>query len=298
VDNGISSFGSGLVLVGCDFGLEETAVQSNGNAAVHVGMERGFPVGNVLELGTRELDAHAALRGILRMPSQCLLEISVESVDAAMAAERGGANRIELCGELSVGGVTPADSLMVGTRANVQLPIFAMIRPRGGDFVYSDEEFAAMKKSLKLAKQLQVDGVVLGILTADSRIDVERTRELVALASPGPVTFHRAFDECADLRAALEDVIKTGATRLLTSGGKRTAPEALDLLGDLVRLAGERLIVMPGSGLHSGNIREAVAKTGAIEFHAGLSSVVDPAADIGKFEAEVRRMAAALRDCD
>jgi copper homeostasis protein len=228
-----------------------------------------------------------------------LLEISVESVDAARAAERGGADRIELCSNLSVGGVTPADSLMLGTRANVKLPIFAMIRPRAGDFVYSGEDFAAMKKSIKFAKQLQVDGVVLGILTADSRIDVARTRELVALASPGPVTFHRAFDECADLRVALEDVIKTGATRLLTSGGKRTAPEALDLLGDLVRLACERLIVMPGSGLHAGNIREAVRKTGVREFHAGLSSVVtDPAAEIGKFEAEVRRMAESLRDCD
>jgi copper homeostasis protein len=228
-----------------------------------------------------------------------LLEISVESVDAAMAAKRGGADRIELCGDLGVGGVTPAGSLMVGTRANVQLPIFAMIRPRAGDFVYSDEDFAAMKKSIRFAKQLQVEGVVLGILTDDSRIDVARTRELVALASPGPVTFHRAFDECADLRVALEDVAKTGATRLLTSGGKRTAPEALEVLGELVRIAGERLIVMPGSGLHAGNIREAVRKTGAREFHAGLSSIVtDPAADIGKFEAEVRRMAEALRDYD
>jgi copper homeostasis protein len=233
------------------------------------------------------------------MQNKYLLEISVESVNGAMAAERGGAQRIELCGDLSVGGVTPTGSLIVGTRANVQLPIFAMIRPRAGDFVYSDEDFASMKKSIKFAKQLQADGVVLGILTADSRIDVERTRELVALASPGPVTFHRAFDECANLRVALEDVIQTGATRLLTSGGKGTAPEAFDLLGELVRMAGERLIVMPGSGLHAGNIREAVAKTGAREFHAGLSSVVaDPAVNIGKFETEVRKMAEALRDCD
>ena len=231
------------------------------------------------------------------MPREYKLEISVESVGAAMAAERGGANRIEICGDLSVGGVTPAASLMMGTRANVQAPIFAMIRPRAGDFVYSDEEFAAMKQSIRLAKQLQVDGVVLGILTADSRIDVARTRELVRLVSPGPVTFHRAFDECAgDLREALEDVIETGATRLLTSGGKRTAPEALDLIGELVRIAGERLVVMPGSGLHSGNIREAVAKTGAREFHAGLSSVVgDVAGNLGEFEAEVRRLSEALR---
>src|SRR5208282_108034 len=112
-----------------------------------------------------------------------------------------------------------------------------------------------------------------------------RSKELIGLASPTPVTFHRAFDECRDLRKSLEDVIKTGAARLLTSGGKQTAPEALELLGDLVRLAGDRLIVMPGSGLHAGNIQEAVAKTGAREYHAGLSSVVaDPARELDAFE--------------
>jgi copper homeostasis protein len=136
-------------------------------------------------------------------------------------------------------------------------------------------------------------------LKDDGEVDVERSGQLVGLAKPLPVTFHRAFDECVDLRRALEDVIKTGATRLLTSGGKRTAPEALDLLGELVRVAGERLIVMPGSGLHAGNIQEAVQKTGACEFHAGLSSVVaSPAENIGAFEAEVRRMSEALGDCD
>jgi copper homeostasis protein len=230
------------------------------------------------------------------MQSRYILEISVESDLAAMAAERGGADRIEICASLGTGGVTAAGSLMMATRANVKLPIFAMIRPRAGDFVYSDEEFAAMKKSIKSAKQLHVDGVVLGILTADSRIDVARTRELVTLASPTPVTFHRAFDECAELRKSLEDVIKTGATRLLTSGGKRTAPEAFDVLGELVRIAGERLIVMPGSGLHSVNIREAVRKTSAHEYHAGLSSMVaNPASNMDAFEEEVRRLAAALR---
>jgi copper homeostasis protein len=233
------------------------------------------------------------------MQNKYLLEISVESVEAAMAAERGGADRIEICGDLSAGGLTPAGSLMIGTRANVQLPIFAMIRPRAGNFVYSNEEFAAMKKSIKLAKQLQVDGVVLGILKADSRIDARRTRELVTFAAPAPVTFHRAFDACADLQTSLEDVIKTGASRLLTSGGKQTAPEALGVLGELVRVSGERVIVMAGSGLHAGNIREAVERTRAREYHAGLSSVVaNPTANIDAFEEEVRRLAAALRECD
>ena len=233
------------------------------------------------------------------MQNKYLLEISVESDDAAMAAARGGADRIEICGDLKVGGVTPAGSLMVGTRANMRVPIFAMIRPRAGDFVYSEEEFVAMKKSVEHAKQFQLAGVVLGILTADSRIDVARTRELVALAAPAPVTFHRAFDECVDLRKSLEGVIKTGATRLLTSGGKQTAPEALETIGELVRIAGDRLIVMPGSGIHAGNIREVVRKTGAREFHAGLSSVIaSPAGNLAAFEEEVRKLAAALRECN
>jgi copper homeostasis protein len=228
-----------------------------------------------------------------------LLEISVESVEAARAAERGGADRIELCSNLREGGTTPSPELMRAVRGRVVLPIFSMVRPRGGNFYYTDSEFEAMRRDVDAAKEFGMDGVVLGLLRADGLVDIERTRKLAEQATPLPVTFHRAFDECADLRVALEDIIQTGATRLLTSGGRRTAPEALDLLGKLVRIAGERLIVMPGSGLHAGNIREAVRKTGAREVHAGLSSVVaDPAAEIGKFEAEVRRMAEALRDCD
>ncbi len=222
-----------------------------------------------------------------------LLEISVESVDAAMAAERGGANRIELCSSLREGGTTPSLELMRGVRGRVGLPIYSMIRPRGGNFYYTDSEFAAMRRDVDAAKEFGTDGVVLGLLRADGLVDIVRTRELVEQATP----LHRAFDECADLRGALEDVMESGAARLLTSGGKRTAPEALEVLGELVRMAGERLIVMLGSGLHAGNIREVVRKTGAREFHAGLSSVVaDPGADIGKFEAEVRRMEEVLRD--
>jgi copper homeostasis protein len=225
------------------------------------------------------------------------LEISVESVEAAMAAERGGASRIELCGNLREGGTTPSIELMRAVRERVRLPIFSMVRPRGGNFLYDDAEFEAMRRDLDTAKEFRMDGVVLGVLDAKGRVDIARTKELVGRARPLPVTFHRAFDECVDLRRALEDVIRTGAARLLTSGGKRTAPEALGVLGELVRIAGERLIVMPGSGLHAGNIREAVAKIGASEFHAGLSSVVaDAAGNIGAFEVEVRKIANAVRE--
>jgi len=154
-----------------------------------------------------------------------------------------------------------------------------------------------MVRDIDAARELGVNGVVLGLLDAEGEVDIARTSQLVELARPLPVTFHRAFDECADLRKSLEDVIETGASRLLTSGGKQTAPEALGILGELVRIAGQRLIVMPGSGLHAGNVREAVTKTGAREFHAGLSSVVaEPVGNIGVFEVEVRRMADALRE--
>ena len=177
-----------------------------------------------------------------------------------MAAERGGATRIEFCSNARVGGTTPSDELLRIVRKRVSLPIFSMVRPRGGNFFYTEAEFEAMRRDVDAAKEVGMDGVVLGLLGADGQIDVERTKELVERARPLPVTFHRAFDECVDLQRSLEDVIKTGAVRLLTSGGKRTAPEALDALAELVRIAGGRIAVMPGSGLHAGNIREAVAR--------------------------------------
>jgi copper homeostasis protein len=232
----------------------------------------------------------------MSMADPYILEISVESVDAALAAARGGAQRIELCSNTREGGTTPSVELLRVVRERVRVPIFSMIRPRGGNFVYSDGEFAAMRDEIDTAKRMRMDGIVLGLLHADGRVDIERTRRLVERAAPLPVTFHRAFDESGDLRTALEDVIKTGATRLLTSGGKKTAPEALEVLGNLVRLAGNRITVMPGSGLHTGNIREAVRLTGAREYHAGLSSVIpSPAVNAGNFEGEVKELADALR---
>lgn len=233
------------------------------------------------------------------MQSRFLLEISVESVEAAMAAERGGAHRLEFCSNAREGGTTPSDELMKAVRERVSLPIFSMVRPRGGNFFYTDAEFESMQNDVDLAKELRMDGVVLGLLNSEGRVDIQRTKQLVERARPLSVTFHRAFDESVDLRASLEDVIKTGVTRLLTSGGKRTAPEALNVLGELVRIAGDRLIVMPGSGLHAGNVREAVAKTGAGEYHGGLSSVIaKPADNIAGFEEEVRKFATVLRGLD
>jgi copper homeostasis protein len=233
------------------------------------------------------------------MQNHCILEISVQSVQAAMAAERGGASRIEFCSNARAGGTTPARELLRAVRERVRLPIFSMVRPRGGNFFYSKAEFEAMLRDIEAAKEFRMDGVVLGLLDDEGQVDIVRTKELVERARPLSVTFHRAFDECADLHKSLEDVIQTGTARLLTSGGRQTAPEGLGVLGELVRITGERLIVMPGSGLHAGNVRETVQKTGAREYHAGLSSVVaDPANNLGAFEKEVRKLAAVLTNCD
>jgi copper homeostasis protein len=227
------------------------------------------------------------------MRRKYLLEISVESLEGAMAAERGGADRIELCGDLSVGGITPTAELMMGTRANLRIPIFAMIRPRAGNFVYSDEEFAAMRASVHMAYQLQLDSVVLGILTAERRVDVERTRELVKLANGMKVAFHRAIDETADLLLAMEDVVQTGASRILTSGGKRTALEGAVTIAELVSRSRGRVTILPGAGIHAENAAEVLRKTGANEIHSGLSSAMPYGSqDYKKFEAEVRKLAA------
>jgi copper homeostasis protein len=220
-----------------------------------------------------------------------VLEISVETVERALAAERGGADRIELCSELAQGGLTPSVELMGEVRERVRVPIFAMIRPRGGDFVYSDVEFAEMQREIKTAARVGIDGVVLGILDADRSVDIERTRRLVELARPEPVTFHRAFDASADLRTALEDVIRTGARRILTSGGARTAPEALPLLAELVQAAGERIVIVPGSGINGRNVAEVAQCSGAREFHSGLSSAgIAADRDARQFEDEVRKV--------
>jgi copper homeostasis protein len=224
-----------------------------------------------------------------------LLEISVETLEAALAAERGGADRIELCEDLSLGGVTPSAELFSAVRAQVRVPIFVMIRPRAGDFVYSGAEFAEMKRSITGVKESGMDGVVLGVLTKDLRVDVERTRELAELAKPLPVTFHRAFDEAADLRQALEEVIQTGAHRILTAGGAKSAPEGTTILAELVAAAGDRVVIVPGAGINAANVLQVARQTAAREFHSGLSTALPyGSGDYKKFEEEVRKLAEAI----
>jgi len=229
------------------------------------------------------------------MIRKCLLEISVETLGAALAAERGGADRIELCKDLSLGGLTSDADLFSAVRAQVPVPIFVMIRPRAGDFVYSTAEFAEMKRSIASAKESGMDGVVLGVLTEDHRVDVERNRELVDLAKPLPVTFHRAFDAAADLHQALEGVIQSGAHRILTSGGAKSAPEGAAILAELVAAAGNRVVIVPGAGINAGNVLQVARQTGAREFHSGLSTMLPYSCDdYKKLEDEVRKLADAI----
>jgi copper homeostasis protein len=224
-----------------------------------------------------------------------VLEVSVETLERALAAERGGAHRVELCSDLQQGGLTPHIELMRSVREMVRLPIFAMIRPRGGDFVYSDTEYASMEHEIEAAKRLGADGLVFGILRVDGHVDVERTRRLVETARPLPVTFHRAIDAATNIREALEDVIDAGAVRILTSGGASTAAVGRDCLRELVKAAGDRIVVMPGCGVTAANVAQIIDSTGAYEFHAGLSSLNvgdDPKAQ--QFEEEVRKLAEVL----
>ncbi|HXM98772.1 MAG TPA: copper homeostasis protein CutC, partial [Candidatus Dormibacteraeota bacterium] len=168
----------------------------------------------------------------------------------------------------------------------------SMVRPRAGDFVYSSAEFAEMKRSVVVAKEAGIDGVVLGVLTKEHRVDVERTRELAELAKPLPVTYHRAFDEAADLHQALEEVIQSGAKRILTSGGAKSALEGAATLAELIEAAGKRIVIVPGAGISSVNIAELARRTRAREFHSGLSAALPyGSGEYRKFEEEVRKLA-------
>jgi len=206
------------------------------------------------------------------MSDQSVLEICVETLDHAVAAERGGAQRIELCSDLPSGGVTPSAELMQSVRRQVSIPIHVLVRPRAGDFFYSDREFAAMQNDIRTAQQLGMNGVVLGVLRENGHIDVERTTSLVALAGPLSTTFHRAFDASENFDVSLEDVIRTGASRILTSGGRQRAMESLPNLARLAQMAQDRIVLMPGGGINSENLAAVAQTTLAREFHTSVGT--------------------------
>jgi copper homeostasis protein len=200
-----------------------------------------------------------------------LFELCVTDLEAARAAESGGADRIELCSQLSAGGVTPDHELTTKTVQTLLIPVYVLIRPRIGDFVFSSAEFGEMKRQIEQAKTAGAAGVATGVLLPDGRVDVERTRELVALAKPMKVTFHRAFDETPDMVEALEDVIGCGVDCLLTSGGEPDVLTGAESIAKLRTLAAGRLDVMAGGGLQLASLVEVLRRTGVSHLHGSLS---------------------------
>lgn len=199
-----------------------------------------------------------------------IIEIATADFITTKSAVEGGADRIELCAALSDGGTTPSLGTIKKCREAFGVQLFPIIRPRGGDFLYTDEEFEIMLNDVKLCKDLNCDGVVIGLLNADGAMDLKRTSKLIELAYPLEVTFHRAFDRCKYPFEAMEQLIEIGCQRILTSGHEPVALQGIDLITQLIKAADERIIIMPGSGVRKENIKELAEKTGATEFHSSL----------------------------
>jgi copper homeostasis protein len=203
------------------------------------------------------------------MKQPVILEVCANSVPSALAAQNGGASRVELCENLYEGGTTPSHGEIFVARNHLNIKLYVLIRPRGGDFLYTDLEYEIITADVKYCIAASCDGVVIGILNADGSIDKERCGKLVKLAKQGGlgVTFHRAFDMCADMDQALEDIIEIGCERILTSGGKSTAMEGSRTIASLIKKADGRISIMPGSGVSEKNVADLVQFTGAREVH-------------------------------
>ncbi len=205
------------------------------------------------------------------------IEIVVYTIDAAMNAQKGGADRIELCDNPAEGGTTPSMGVVEIVRQAVTMDVFVMIRPRGGDFMYSNYEYYAMKRDIEQCKRASVDGVVLGILNQDGTLDKVRCKKLIEAARPLKVTCHRAFDVTRDPFEALEDCIDVGFDRILTSGRQQSAEQGIPLLKELVKKAGNRISIMAGSGVNEHNALKIAKETGIQEIHFSASRFDSPA---------------------
>lgn len=206
---------------------------------------------------------------------QIQMEVCANGLASALAAEQGGAIRVELCDNLLEGGTTPSYAQIKLATEKLNIQVYPIIRPRGGDFLYTDLEFELMKADIQCCKDLGCDGVVIGMLLEDGRIDKVRCTALIEIARPMKVSFHRAFDRSLDLKSALEDVIALGCERILTSGGKATALAGAQVIKELIYAAAGRIEIMPGAGIREHNIREIMEISGAEVFHATAKSPVD-----------------------
>jgi copper homeostasis protein len=199
-------------------------------------------------------------------------EIVVYNIESALKAQEGGADRVELCDNPGEGGTTPSYGTIEAVRQNVSLDVYVMIRPRGGDFHYSNYEFHCMKRDISQCQKISVDGVVFGILNPDGTLDKIRCKELIAKARPLKVTCHRAFDMTRDPFEALEDCIDVGFDRILTAGQQSQALKGADLIGQLIARAKGRIAIMPGSGVNENTVQEILAKSKATEIHFSATS--------------------------
>ncbi len=236
------------------------------------------------------------------------LEICCFNISSCRFAQDNGAGRIELCDNPAEGGTTPSAGLVEAARKILAIDLYPIIRPRGGDFLYDDDDFGIMRRDVLMCKELGCDGVVIGMVDRSGAIDVRRMAQLVTLAYPMEVTCHRAFDQTSDPFEALETIISIGCTRILTSGQRPTAREGIALIAELVSISGERIVIMPGSGVRSENIRSLIEGTGAAEFHStarmkhptGMDFVNDAMKEKLYYDVcdgeEVRRMKAVINE--
>ena len=224
-----------------------------------------------------------------------LVESCVDSLDAALASEAGGAARLELCANLDVGGTTPDPTLVAAVVAAVRIPVVAMVRPRGGDFVYDTDALSVMVRDIGRLRAAGAHGIVTGVLTTGGTINTALMHVLVRMAGPLPVTCHRAFDEVHDLDAALDTLIGLGVTRVLTSGGAATATEGTDALARLVQRSAGRVAILAGGTVRASNVRALVDATGVAEVHARVIREAGPtdAATRARWTADVAALVAA-----
>jgi len=207
------------------------------------------------------------------MSGKIAIEICAASIESAIAAARGGAHRIELCSALSEGGLTPSQGMIEYTKSKLKIRTFVLIRPRPGDFNYSRAEYETMKTDIFSAKVAGADGIVIGMLNTDGTVDSCRMKELVEMANPMEVTFHRAFDMTKDAFKSMDEIIKLGCHRILTSGQASSALKGAGLISELIKVADNRIVIMPGSGINPGNFEQLVNATKAVEYHLSASAI-------------------------